>query len=416
MRVEPVEGRTYTFARPRLYRKQEAALFHDKRWGVVEASTKSGKTVACLAWLAERAYTAGGVGRVHWWVAPTYAQARMAYRRQKRSLPMDSYTANDSELMIVFRHNQAVQRFVSADYPDALFGEDVWAAVIDEATRCKEESWVAVRSTLTATRGPARIIGNVKGRKNWAYRMARAAESGEPDMHYAKITAHDAVEAGVLADVEVADAKRRLTDHVFRELYLAEPSDDEGNPFGLLAIRDKTVKWSENDRGRGLAPGPADSCGVDLAKSVDWNVVIGLNRHGSVCVFERWQAPWELTIQKVRALVKRTKCLVDSTGVGDPVLEALQKGSFRNFEGEVFSAGSKQRLMEGLAVGIQDQQSGLTFPDGPIPRELEAYEYEYTRTGVRYGAPSGLHDDCVTALALAWKCHNRRRSAFFWVP
>jgi len=32
---------------------------------------------------------------------------------------------------------------------------------------------------------------------------------------------------------------------------------------------------------------------------------------------------------------------------------------------------------------------------------LEAFEYAATRTGVRYGAPQGLHDDAVCALALA---------------
>ena len=36
--------------------------------------------------------------------------------------------------------------------------------------------------------------------------------------------------------------------------------------------------------------------------------------------------------------------------------------------------------------------------------ELETFEYEYTRTGVRYTAPTGLHDDGVCALALALKC------------
>jgi hypothetical protein len=55
--------------------------------------------------------------------------------------------------------------------------------------------------------------------------------------------------------------------------------------------------------------------------------------------------------------------------------------------------------MEGLAVAIQ--QGAVHFPDGPIVSELNAFEYEYTRTGVRYGAPHGMHDDCVCALALA---------------
>jgi hypothetical protein len=35
----------------------------------------------------------------------------------------------------------------SADNPDTLYGEDVHAAVIDEASRMKEDSFYAVRST-----------------------------------------------------------------------------------------------------------------------------------------------------------------------------------------------------------------------------------------------------------------------------
>jgi hypothetical protein len=55
--------------------------------------------------------------------------------------------------------------------------------------------------------------------------------------------------------------------------------------------------------------------------------------------------------------------------------------------------------MEGLAVAIQQQ--AITYPDGAIVNELEAFEYVYTRTGTRYSAPEGMHDDCVMALALA---------------
>lgn len=64
-----------------------------------------------------------------------------------------------------------------------------------------------------------------------------------------------------------------------------------------------------------------------------------------------------------------------------------------------FTSQSKQKLMEGLAVAIQ--QKKITYPDGVIVDELEVFEYEYTRGGVKYSAPVGLHDDCVCALALA---------------
>jgi hypothetical protein len=108
-------------------------------------------------------------------------------------------------------------------------------------------------------------------------------------------------------------------------------------------------------------------------------------------VYERFQKPWRDTIWTIQNIVGNVPALVDSTGVGDPVLEELQVG-FKNFEGFKFTSQSKQQIMEGLAVAIQ--QNAIGYPDGTIPNELESFEYEYTRTGVRY-------DDCVCALALA---------------
>jgi hypothetical protein len=55
--------------------------------------------------------------------------------------------------------------------------------------------------------------------------------------------------------------------------------------------------------------------------------------------------------------------------------------------------------MEGLVLAIQTRK--VRFPPGPIVAELEQFEYVFTRTGVRYSAPEGYHDDCVMALALA---------------
>jgi hypothetical protein len=297
-------------------------------------------------------------------------------------------TANETELTLNLGGRMIW--FKSADKPDGLYGEDVYAAVVDEASRCKEEAWHAVRSTLTATRGPVRIIGNVKGRKNWAYQLARKAESGAPGMTYAKITARDAIVGGVISQTEVEDARQILPADVFRELYEAEPSDDGGNPFGLAAIRARVGP---------LSTLPPERWGVDLAKALDWTVAIGLDHNGAVCRFERWQGPWDVTTAKLVALLGTQPALIDSTGVGDPIVERLQATPGHNIAGYQFTAPSKQRLMEGLAVAIQ--QGELTYPDGPIVQELECYEYEYTRTGVRYTAPEGLHDDCVCALALA---------------
>lgn len=373
--------------RPFLYPKQLAAIFDPKRYSIIEASTKAGKTSGCIVWIVEKALS-GQDGFNYWWVAPVSGQADIAFRRTLRSIPRELATPNLT-LKTITLVNGAVIWFKSGDKPDSLYGEDVYAAVIDEASRTKEESWHALRSTLTATRGPVRIIGNVKGRRNWFYRLARRAEAGDDSMGYHKIQAQDAVAAHVLDAAEIEDARRILPENVFRELYQAEASDDEGNPFGYGAIKSNVHPLSK------AAPAV---WGWDLAKKHDWTVGIALDQVGYVCRFERFQKPWDETLAEIVRLTGSTPALVDSTGVGDPIVDMLQKKLAR-VEGYLFTAMSKQKLMEGLAVAIQSHS--MTYPDGVIVLELEQFEYEYTRTGVRYSAPEGFFDDCVCALALA---------------
>lgn len=380
------------YVRPYLYPKQADAIFTNKRWALCEASTKSGKTVASIARFLEWGF-AGEPGQNFWWVAPVSDQARIAFARVKQNLTPGTFTSKESPTPHILLINGPILWFKSADNPDSLYGEDVFGAVIDEASRARPDAWYAIRSTLTATRGPCVIIGNVKGRKNWFYEFCRRVEAGqEPNGQFRRITWHDAVEAGVLDLEEIEDARRNLPERVFNELYEAQASDDGGNPFGLDHIAKCTVS--------GLADGPPVAFGIDLAKKQDYFVVIGLNAQGQVCIFERWtKVPWRESIKRVHATVgEDIPALVDSTGVGDPVLEELQY-EHGNFSGYMFTPASKQRIMEGLAVSIQGSE--IEFPLGPISNELELFEYVYTNTGVRYSAPAGFNDDCVCALALA---------------
>lgn len=397
------------YERPSLYKKQEDAIFCDARYGVIEASVQSGKTVGCLCWIWEKALVGGKEGRNYWWVAPTFEQADIAFRRLKQFAPDGLWEDNKARKSLTLI-NGAMIWFKSADKPDSLYGESVYAAVIDEATRCKQESWHAVRSRVAATGGPLRIIGNVKGRKNWAYKLARKAEQAPEDddmYHYAKITAIDAVKAGVLPPEEIAQAREMYPENVFRELYLAEPGDDEGNPFGIQHIQECILKGPTGNKTSKPADGRPVSWGWDVAKSDNYTVGIGLNRDGEVCRFERWRGgSWEATIHRIINNTKGVRALVDSTTTGGgQQIEALRREGGHNFRGYKFTTNSKQDLMLGLAMAIQRRE--IKFPDGPIVQELEAFEYERKRDKVLYSAPDGTNDDCVDALALAVKNWSR---------
>jgi hypothetical protein len=45
--------------------------------------------------------------------------------------------------------------------------------------------------------------------------------------------------------------------------------------------------------------------------------------------------------------------------------------------------------------------------------EMESFEFEYTRTGVKYNAPDGMHDDTVNALALARNIWKKRGTGIY---
>ena len=116
-----------------MYDKQEKAVFNDSRYSLVEASTKSGKTVSCLVWLIEQALLHGKTGHVYWWLAPTYSQSRIVFRRMKQWMPKEIVLRfNESELTATLINNTTIH-FKTAEHPDSLFGEDVHALVIDEA-------------------------------------------------------------------------------------------------------------------------------------------------------------------------------------------------------------------------------------------------------------------------------------------
>lgn len=298
------------------------------------------------------------------------------------------FKVNESKLKLTTPTGSVIT-FKSAEKPDNLYGDDVYACVFDEFTRAREEAWFALRSTLTATNGKCKFIGNVKGKKNWGYRLAQRAKDGDVNFEHFKITAYDAVACGLLKLEEIEQAKRDLPEHVFRELYLAEPSEDGSNPFGYKYIQ-TCIKP--------LSTKPVVCYGIDLAKSFDYTCIIGLDEDCNVCYFDRFQKDWKQTKEDIVKVVGYSPALIDSTGVGDSIVEDIQR-SCPNIEGFKFSSNSKQQIMEGLSTAIQ--QNLIGFPQGVIVTELEQFEFEYGSTGVKYSAPSGLHDDTVCSLALA---------------
>lgn len=390
-----------SYKRPPITNYQRRILDSPARFTVTAAATKTGKTASHIIWLYERAIELED-GQNVWWVAPVFSQAEIAYKRMKRQV-VPTLKANETKLTLTTVKGSVIH-FKSAEKPDNLYGEDVYAAVFDEFTRAREEAWIALYTTLTATGGKCKLIGNVKGKKNWGYRLGEKARQGEPGYEFHKITAWDAVNAGILNREIVEQAQRDLPEHIFSELYLAEPTEDQSNPFGLRYIELCTMP---------VVNDTPVAFGVDLAKKRDFTVIIGLNEAGRCCHYERFQMDWMGTTNRVIDVVGQFPAHIDSTGVGDPIVENVQRKCHR-VTGINYAAGNKtkQQLMEGLASAVQ--HGSVSFPE-QVADEMRNFEYEYTRTRIIYAAPEGLHDDCVNALALAVDCKSKNPKALWLV-
>jgi len=394
-----------TYDRPKLYPYQTAILDCPARFTVTIASTKVGKTASHIVWLFEEALKCSAHQSV-WWVAPTFAQARIAFDRMKVQISdRNFYKANETNLIITLVTGVKIQ-FKTAEKPDNLYGDDVYAFVFDEFTRAREAAWFALRSTITSTGGKGKFIGNAKSKKNWGYKLAMKAKAGQdPDYQFFKITAYDAADCGMTTKdgrpfiEEIEAAKRDLPESVFNELYLAEASEDGSNPFGLKYIAAACVQT--------LSTLPSCCYGIDVANKFDSTSIIGLDRNGFMSHYHNFtRTGWPHVIGTIKNL-PRVPAAQDSTGVGDPVLSDVQQVNDQ-IEGVVFTQQSKQRLMEGLAVGIQSRKviiaddGDVVNGTGKLRHQLEQFEITYTRTGVVYSAPEGEHDDDVCALALAY--------------
>lgn len=366
---------------PEPHINQEPILESDARFVVLMCGRRFGKSELSQIKLITKAIQGEQIA----YITPTYKLAKQFYEKLSASLPYQS-----KDLKIYFPNGGMVE-FFTGERLDNLRGRKFHGVIVDEASFIPnlEDGWLnSIRPTLTDYKGWALFLSTPRG-KNFFYSLFM--KGGEPNWQSFKFTTFD---NPYIDKDEIEEARRQLPAPVFEQEYMANPMENAANPFGSQNIMDC------------IRPMTSDPVcfGIDLAKSYDWSVIIGLDAGGNVAYFDRFQKDWHSTKQVIKSL-PRKPILLDSTGVGDPIFEELQREGLM-VEGLKFTQNSKQQLMVGLQNAIH--QKAISYPAGVIVDELEIFEYQFTASGVRYSAPSGFHDDCVMALALAWNMYTSR--------
>ena len=390
-----MRAQTTTIVLPELHAAQWTIIRSQARFKVAACGRRFGKTIMASGECVRRA----GMGQRVWWVAPTYPISLYGWRAVKRlARQIPGARVREAERLVQFASGGFVQ-VKSADNPDALRGEGLDFLVVDEAAFIRgEDAWAeALRPALSDRRGGALFISTPSGH-NWFWRLwLRGQDPEQTDWASFRFPTSS---NPYIAASEIEDARAMLPERVFMQEYLAEFLADGGAVFRNIAACATGSLHNEP------AANGSYVFGVDWGRENDFTAIAVIDsEERRLVALERFnQIGWSLQRSRLVALAERWKPTViwaEANSIGGPNIEALQAEGLPVY-GFTTTATSKPPLIESLALAFERQEI-VIYDDPVLLGELQAYTLERGAHGrYRYGAPPGLHDDTVIALALAW--------------
>lgn len=332
------------------------------------------------------------------WVAPTYKNTRPLWRFcESHTKPVASrLRINRGERIIEFPSGGWLAMY-TADNDVALRGESFDVVIVDEAAQVKEETYTdAILPTLADRDGHCMLITTPKGR-NWFYREWINADGHDAARFQAPSNANPMPTIRRAFEL----AKTRVSERTFRQEWLAEFVDDGGGVFRRVREAATATPMDKAFSARSYV------IGVDWGRTNDATVfaVMDIAARSLVHLDRMVQTDYNLQSTRLRALherFNRAPIVAEYNSMGGPIVEQLQRSGLPVVPFHTSNA-TKAAAIDSLALAFE--QGAITIvPDEVLLSELEAYESDHTPSGmVTYGAPDGMHDDTVMALALAWQ-------------
>lgn len=228
----------------KLSRPQFEVYEDPHRFRVLVAGRRFGKTHLAIPEL-ER--FARGPGKLAWYVAPTYKQAKMiTWAKLKTMLHPWIIKRNESELSVVLSTGGTI-RLHGADNYDSLRGPGLDGLVLDEYADIAQEAWTEVlRPMLSDRLGKALFIGTPKG-FNHFYDLVKAAKDGARDWAAYQFTT---LQGGRVAASEIEAARDDLDLRTFQQEYEASFENASGRVYYCFDRADHVEPRQFNPRQR----------------------------------------------------------------------------------------------------------------------------------------------------------------------
>ena len=330
------------------------------------------------------------------WVSPVYKQSKKVFEevyKAFRKRPEIYRNVNKSELILEYITGSTIQ-FFSAERYDNIRGFTFDYLICDEFAFMDSEAWTEVlRATVLVKGKKVLLISTPKGKNHfWQLHQLDGVNSQYKSF---TMTSYD---NPLIDPKEIDDARTTLPDHVFRQEYLAEFIDG-----GAGLFQGQIIRLPQQQSIRYFA-------GIDVGRNDDYTVLTVFNQAKEMVFVERWRHDtWANISRKVADKINEYNAVafVEVNSIGDAIMEQIQAHckTPTNVQPFVTTSKSKQDIIEKLAVANQNKE--VTFlPCDWLEKEFSVFTYEYNpkSRSVKYGAPSGFHDDGVMATAIAFDC------------
>ena len=381
---------------PRPHASQAAVLASRRRYNVLCCGRRWGKTTIAMDCIVRQCLPPNGQrgkGRPVAWFAPTYRLLSDAWRQLEYALDPIILSSKTCERMEL-RGGGSIDGW-SLDKPDAGRGRAYAAAVVDEAALIKdlERAWQqSIRPMLNDYQGEAWFLSTPKGIANYFHSLYQLGQSERASWaSWQKPTR----ENPFIRPEEIEAAREDLTDLAFAQEYLAQFVSWAGAVFRRIqdAIQPITLE-------------PAAMIGVDWGRTGDSTVFTALSAAGHLVASDRFRGiEYVMQRQRLKEFWVRNgaRCWIvaENNSIGGPVVEQLRADGLP-VVGFNTTSVSKASIIQGLALAFE--RNVIRIPNDPVLiGELQAFEGKPSPSGAtRYGAPAGIHDDCVMSLAIAW--------------
>lgn len=361
---------------------------------VLMCGRRWGKSLICKSLAIERALKKQLVA----YVTPTFALGKVFFKELLEVVPFDIIAeSNTTDLYLKFITGGSI-RFFTGEAIDNFRGHKFHIVILDEAAYIKNLKSVfdeAIQPTLSDFNGDAVFISTPRGQGDF-YQYYMRGYNYEKHWESFRYTTYD---NPFISKEVINEAKSELPELVFSQEYLAVPQANASNPFGNHIMKNVITDLSKKR---------SVSFGIDVAKSIDWSVIIGLDDVGYMSMHKRWQSDWNDTKMKIKELPRSIDKLLDTSGVGEVIYDELRY-DVANLHSFKFTSATKPQLIKELILAVEQGKVKYTQE---VANEMLHFEYIYNPSNgyIKYQSQVGnnLHDDQVIALALAWRQFNKR--------